>query len=52
VYTRPEVEAPHWKNKSVYDHQQDCDAVKKGHLIASTAYKKLSEDRKLQKILL
>jgi hypothetical protein len=52
ILTKPLVEAPHWRNKKVYERQVDCEAVKKGHAIAATAYKSLEPQRKLQKIML
>jgi len=52
IYSKPLVEGPHWRDKSVYDRQQDCDAVKKGHAIEVTTYDKLGGERKQEKFVL
>jgi len=52
VITKPEIEAPFWKSKKTYDSAQKHDAVRDGHNIAVTSYKKVKDEDKKQKLVL
>ena len=48
TYTRPLVDGAHWRNKELYEQQQECEATKRGHKIAVTAHDKLSLEKKTE----
>lgn len=52
IFTKPEIEAPHWLSKKNYEKIQKHKAIKTGHGIAATAYAKLSPERRLEKYLI